>query len=128
MTDQLLHNTLQVIFTLSRATLPVDATAIARIIGTSPMRIAEALVVLEQRGWVDASRARLTMLGLAKAVANGVPQTRATAGHAAPRIQQSSASRRRDRGRDDSRPYAPDVRPAEERLNVASSPLVRVQH
>lgn len=128
MTDQLLHNTLQVIFTLSRATLPVDATAIARIIGTSPMRIAEALVVLEQRGWVDASRARLTMLGLAKAVANGVPQTRATAGHTAPRMQVSNGSRRRGRGRDDSRPYTPAVTPVEERLNATSVSAARVQH
>lgn len=94
MTEQLLHNTLQAIFTLSRATLPVDAASLARQIGTSPTRVAEALVVLEQRGWVDASRARLTMLGLAKAVASGVPNTRVQDGVPAEKRQAKSAGRR----------------------------------
>lgn len=124
MTDQLLHNTLHAIFTLSRATLPVDATAIARMIGTSPMRIAEALVELERRGWVDAGKARLTMLGLAKAVANGVPQSRATAGHAAPRQSISSASRRRGNSVPPSRHPTPSVIPSE----FPGAPQPRLQH
>ncbi len=122
MTDQLLHNTLKAIFILSRASLPVDASAVAQVVGTSPMRIAEALVVLEQRGWVDASRARLTMLGLAKAVAGGIPQTRAVVQPSKP-ARASSASTRRGRGRvpGDRRP---SVIPSE--LPIAAAP--RVHH
>ncbi len=123
MTNQLLHNTLQAIFSLTRATQPVDASAIARVIGTSPMRVAEALVVLEQRGWVDAGRVRLTMLGLAKAVAGGVPQSRTTVGHAAVRRHESNASRRRGVSQS---PRAPEPSRFPSRLPIAAAP--RVHH
>jgi len=124
MTDQLLHHTLQAIFSLSRETLPIDATSIARVVGTSPVRVAEALVELEKRGWVDASRARLTMLGLAKAVANGVPKTRLTAGPVAQRPQQTKASRRRGGSTPNRRAPTPHVTPSE--LPIAARS--RVQH
>lgn len=124
MTDQLIQRTLQAIFSLSRETLPVDATSLARVVGTSPMRVAEALVELERRGWVDASRARLTMLGLAKAVANGVPRTRVTAGPVVQRQPQASASRRRGGAKPTRRAPTPHVTPSE--LPVAARP--RVQH
>lgn len=113
MTNQLLHNTLQAIFSLTRATLPVDASAIARVIGTSPMHVAEALVALEQRGWVDAGRARLTMLGLAKAVAGGVPQTRVTAGHVPARRPHSRAALRRGVSNPPDRARTPSIVPSE---------------
>lgn len=124
MTDQLLQHTLQAIFSLSRETLPVDATSIARAVGTTPVRVAEALVELEQRGWVDASRARLTMLGLAKAVANGVPKTRVSAGPVAQKRQQSKPSRRRGDSMPSRRSPNPHVTPSE--MPIAARP--RVQH
>lgn len=124
MTNQLLQNTLQAIFSLTRATQPVDASAIAHVIGTSPMRVAEALVVLEQRGWVDAGRMRLTMLGLAKAVAGGVPQARTTAGHTPVRRHESNASRRRGVSHPPAR--MPDSHRFPSELPIAAAP--RVHH
>jgi DNA-binding transcriptional ArsR family regulator len=59
--------TLFALFCLSRDTRHIDATEIARAAGLSPTAAAEALVVLERAGLVDATRARLTMLGLARA-------------------------------------------------------------
>jgi hypothetical protein len=59
--------TLFALFCLSRDTRHIDATEIARAAGISPTVAAEALVVLERAGLVDATRARLTMLGLARA-------------------------------------------------------------
>jgi DNA-binding transcriptional ArsR family regulator len=55
------------LFCLSRDTRHIDASELARAAGVSPTSAAEALVVLERAGLVDASRARLTMLGLARA-------------------------------------------------------------
>lgn len=126
MTQQLLNNTLQAMFSLSRATLPVDASSIARVVGTSPMRVAEALVVLEQRGLVDASRARLTMLGLAKAVANGVPKTRVTAGKGTSQRASTRFGHRRGNsgGVTPARLPVPSRMPSE--LPIAASP--RVHH
>lgn len=129
MTQQLLNNTLQAMFSLSRATLPVDASSIARVVGTSPVRVAEALVVLEQRGLVDASRARLTMLGLAKAVANGVPnarRTRVTAGNGTTQRASTRFGYRRGNsgGVTPSRSPVPTRMPSE--LPIAASP--RVHH
>lgn len=124
MTDQLLNNTLKAIFTLSRASVPVDASAIAQVVGTSPMRIAEALVALEQRGWVDATRARLTMLGLAKAVAGGIPQTRVAMGAVTPRQQSLGSARRRHGRLPSDRKPTPSVIPSE--LPIAAVP--RVHH
>jgi DNA-binding transcriptional ArsR family regulator len=59
--------TLFALFCLSRDTRHIDASEIARAAGLSPTAAAEALVVLERAGLVDATRARLTMLGLARA-------------------------------------------------------------
>lgn len=59
---------LHALFQLSRATAPIDASRLGHLTGQSATQAAEALLQLEQRGWVDASRARLTLLGLARAV------------------------------------------------------------
>ena len=55
------------LFCLSRDTRPIDAAALGRAAGVSVTQAAEALVALERAGLVDATRARLTMLGLARA-------------------------------------------------------------
>lgn len=55
------------LFCLSRDTRHIDASELARAAGISPTLAAEGLVVLERAGLVDATRARLTMLGLARA-------------------------------------------------------------
>lgn len=60
--------TLQALYCLCRQTLPIDAGALGRLTGRSATQTAVDLVTLEQQGLVDASRARLTMLGLARAV------------------------------------------------------------
>ena len=64
-TDRVLH----VLFCLSRDTRHIDATELARAVGVSATTAAHSLLQLERAGLVDASRARLTMLGLARAVA-----------------------------------------------------------
>jgi hypothetical protein len=69
MTDPIDNRVLYALFCLSRATLPIDTTAIAEAAGLSTMAAGQALLRLEKAGLVDASRARLTMLGLAKAAA-----------------------------------------------------------
>ena len=53
----------------AQAHLPSDATTLALRLGVTPTRIAEALLHLERRGMADASRARLTLRGLAAAAA-----------------------------------------------------------
>jgi hypothetical protein len=55
------------LYCLSRDTCHIDATSLGRTAGVSATAAAEALVNLERAGLVDASRARLTMLGLARA-------------------------------------------------------------
>lgn len=65
---------LHAIFHLSQATAAIDATAIARQTGLSPSAAATACLALESDGLVDATRARLTMLGLARACATGAGQ------------------------------------------------------
>ena len=62
---------LHAVFALSRANRRVDAGTIGAATGVSPTHAARVLVALERQGLVDASRARLTMLGLARAVASG---------------------------------------------------------
>lgn len=62
---------LHALFCMSRENLPIDATRLGRAVGQSPSATAAALLRLERAGLVDASRARLTMLGLARAVAIG---------------------------------------------------------
>jgi len=71
MTDAIENRILYALFALSRDTLPIDAARLGAAVGVGATRAAETLVSLERAGLVDASRARLTMLGLAKAVAGG---------------------------------------------------------
>ena len=67
----MMHDTtdriLVALFCLCRDSRPIDASRLGQATGHSPTQAAEALVALEWAGWVDASRARLTMLGLARA-------------------------------------------------------------
>jgi hypothetical protein len=63
-TDRILH----ALFCLSRDTHPIDASRLGRVTGNSATQAARALVLMEQYGWVDATRARLTFRGLARAV------------------------------------------------------------
>jgi hypothetical protein len=62
---------LYALFCLSRDTQHIDATTLAAALSLTPTRAASALLALEREGLVDASRARLTMLGLASAVRLG---------------------------------------------------------
>ena len=67
MTHDTIDRTLHALFCLSRDTQRIDAASLGAVTGQSPTQAAEALLALERAGWVDASRARLTMLGLARA-------------------------------------------------------------
>jgi hypothetical protein len=62
---------LHALFALSRDTLHISAASLADAVGTTPTRAAAALIALERAGLCDASRARLTMLGLATAAQMG---------------------------------------------------------
>ena len=62
---------LHAVFALSQANRRVTAGTIGAVSGVSATQAARALIALERQGLVDASRARLTMLGLARAVATG---------------------------------------------------------
>ncbi len=64
-TDRILY----ALFCLSRDTCHIDAGELGIAAGVSATEAAKALVTLEKLGLVDASRARLTMLGLARASA-----------------------------------------------------------
>jgi hypothetical protein len=55
------------LFCLSRDTRHIDATELACAARVTPTVAGQALLALERAGLVDASRARLTMLGLARA-------------------------------------------------------------
>ena len=68
MNDPIDNRILYALFGLSRNTLPTDVAALAEATELSPLVVGQALVRLEEAGLVDASRARLTMTGLAKAV------------------------------------------------------------
>jgi hypothetical protein len=59
------------LFRLSRDTQRISARTLADEVELTATQAGEALVLLEQRGLVDATRARLTMLGLATAVQLG---------------------------------------------------------
>jgi hypothetical protein len=59
------------LFRLSRDTQHISARTLADEVALTATQAGEALVLLEQRGLVDASRARLTMLGLATAMQLG---------------------------------------------------------
>ena len=69
MTDAIDTRILYAIFCMSRDTLAIDAGSLGRAVGVTATEAADALVRLERAGLVDASRARLTMVGLAKAAA-----------------------------------------------------------
>jgi hypothetical protein len=71
MTDPIEQQVLHALFCLSRDTRHIDATTLAAALSLTPTRAADALLALEHAGLVDASRARLTMLGLATAVRLG---------------------------------------------------------
>jgi hypothetical protein len=90
MTREDIQATLYAVFELSRASTPVDATSIGCAIGLSATEAAEALLELEGKGLVDASRARLTMKGLVAAVSGG-------AGLAGARLDLEAARSRRVR-------------------------------
>jgi hypothetical protein len=62
---------LHALFALSRDTQHISAATLADAVGTTPTRAAATLIALERAGLCDASRARLTMLGLAKAARMG---------------------------------------------------------
>src|SRR5262252_8820511 len=67
MTHTTTDRVLYALFCLSRDTLHIDAAELAHATGVTITAAAEALLALERTGLVDASRARLTMLGLARA-------------------------------------------------------------
>jgi hypothetical protein len=106
MTDHTTDRVLFALYCFSRDTYRIDASALARSVGLSATQAAAALVMLERAGLVDATRARLTMLGLARAVAlsasgNGAP--RVDLFHAQPRMPPSAA----DQAALPARPVAP---------------------
>ena len=61
------QHTLYALFCLSRDTRHISAASLAAVLGVTATQAAAALLELERAGLVDASRARLTMLGLATA-------------------------------------------------------------
>ena len=71
MTDAIENRILYAVFCMSRDTLAIDAGSLGRVVNTSATQAARALVRLERAGLIDATRARLTMLGLAAAAAAG---------------------------------------------------------
>jgi hypothetical protein len=94
MTDHTTDRILYALYCFSRDTCQIDASALARSCGVSATRAAEAMVELERAGLVDASRARLTLLGLARAVSlgrcgGGSPGVDLS--HAKPRLPQRAA-------------------------------------
>jgi hypothetical protein len=73
------HDVLIVLFQLSRDTQHISAQTLAEAVHHTPTQTGAALVRLERRGLVDATRARLTMMGLMLA-------TRLGAGSGGPRV------------------------------------------
>ena len=73
------HDVLIVLFQLSRDTQHISAQTLAEAVHHTPTQTGAALVRLERRGLVDATRARLTMMGLILA-------TRLGAGSGGPRV------------------------------------------
>ncbi|MFW5925044.1 MAG: hypothetical protein ACOCV4_02695 [Myxococcota bacterium] len=68
MDEQFLVETLRTLFELSHGGRP-ETGALARHLGVRPVEVGHALVELDRRGLVDATRARLTFRGLARAAA-----------------------------------------------------------
>lgn len=71
------------LFRLSRDTQHISARTLADEVSCTPTQTGAALVSLEQKGVVDASRARLTMKGLVLAAQLG-------AGSGGPRVSRPS--------------------------------------
>jgi len=69
--NSLQRRILHALFALSRDSQHISATTLADAVGTTPTRAAATLIALERAGLCDASRARLTMLGLAAAARMG---------------------------------------------------------
>jgi hypothetical protein len=69
--NSLQRRILHALFALSRDTQHISAATLADAVGTTPTRAAATLIALERAGLCDASRARLTMLGLATAARMG---------------------------------------------------------
>ena len=77
--NDLLFNVLEMIYRLTPMQARIDASALARHLGTTPTEAARALVRLEQLGLADASRARLTLRGLAVAATSAGQRERVAA-------------------------------------------------
>jgi hypothetical protein len=69
------------LFRLSRDTRHISASTLADEVSCTPTQTGAALVSLEQKGMVDATRARLTMKGLVQAAQLG-------AGSGSPRVSE----------------------------------------
>jgi hypothetical protein len=93
MTDTTTDSILFALYCLCRDNKHVDATELALAASVSPTLAAQTLVQLERAGLVDASRARLTMLGLARACqlqASGQGGPRVSLGQSRPRVQKTA--------------------------------------
>ncbi|MFI5306805.1 MAG: hypothetical protein ACHQ53_05610 [Polyangiales bacterium] len=90
MIDSTQQQALYALFCLSRDTRRISAKTLGAALSLTPTQAGRALVELERAGLVDASRARLTLVGLATAVrlgpAAGGPRLDL---HAAPRAAPS---------------------------------------
>jgi hypothetical protein len=71
LSSSLQRRILHALFALSRDTRHISARTLADAAGVTPTRAAAALIALERAGLCDASRARLTMVGLATAARMG---------------------------------------------------------
>jgi hypothetical protein len=94
MTDHTTDRILYALYCFSRDTCRIDASALARSCGVSATRAAHAMLELERAGLVDATRARLTLLGLARAVALGAQGSGSPGidlSHAKPRVPPRAA-------------------------------------
>jgi hypothetical protein len=65
------RDVLHALFCLSRDTQHISAATLGEAVSLTPTQTGAALVLLEQQGLVDASRARLTMKGLVMAMQVG---------------------------------------------------------
>ena len=77
-TQAVLFHVLETLHTLSAMQARIDASSLAHRLGTTPTTVALALIRLEQLGLADATRARLTLRGLAVATAHAAERERAS--------------------------------------------------
>lgn len=73
----LLFRVLDALYLLSPMHARIDASSLARRLGTTPTEVVLALARLEQLGFVDALRVRLTLRGLAIAATQAAELLRA---------------------------------------------------